>query len=57
MKLLRLTLLKNHGDKITFLNQVELGYVKEAQAEGTREKTFSEYVKLTSTERELKRAN
>ena len=32
MKLLRLTLLKNHGDKITFLNQVELGYVKEAQA-------------------------
>ena len=36
---------------------MELGYVKEgAVGDSGREKIFSEFVKLTSTERELKRA-
>jgi hypothetical protein len=34
MKFLKITLLQNFGDKHTYLNQIELGYVKEAQAEG-----------------------
>ena len=56
MKLLKITILKNYGDKQTYLNQVQLGYVKEGATAQSRDKTFSEYVKLTSTERELKRA-
>ena len=49
MKMIKLTILKNFGDKHTYLNQVELGYVKEGEPNENREKTFSEYVKLTST--------
>lgn len=29
MKLLKITILKNFGDRHTYLNQVELGYAKE----------------------------
>jgi hypothetical protein len=41
MKMLKLTVLKNFGDKHTYLNQVELGFVQEGPHENPREKTFS----------------
>ena len=31
MKYLKVTLLKNYGDRSTYLNKIELGYVKEHQ--------------------------
>ena len=57
MKQLKITLLENFGDpKSTYINTVELGYVKENGIESSRDKTYSEFMKLTSTEKELKRA-
>lgn len=57
MKQLKITILENFGDKSTYLNQIELGFVKEVSAlEPSRDKTFSDFMKLTSTEKELKRA-
>lgn len=52
MKQLKITLLENYGDKSTYLNQIQLGYVKENNIlEVSREKTVSEFIKLTSTEK------
>ncbi len=57
MEQLKITILENFGDVKTYLNQVELGFVKEdSTIEPIREKTFSDFMKLTSTEKELKRA-
>jgi septal ring factor EnvC (AmiA/AmiB activator) len=56
MKRLRITILENFGDRCTYLNQVELGFEEDPTViNPVREKVFSEYVKLTSTERELKK--
>lgn len=59
MKFMRLTLLENFGDKCTYLNQVELGFQEDLLSQNPqplRDKTFSDFVKLTSTEKELKKA-
>lgn len=55
MKRLKITLLENYGDNATtYLNKVQLGYLKEEAnvlQNNHREKTFSEFIKLTSTEK------
>jgi hypothetical protein len=46
--------MKNYGDPQTYINQIELGCAKAAPSQKesvVREKTFSDYVKLTSTEK------
>jgi hypothetical protein len=55
MKRLKITILENFGDnQTTYLNKVHLGYLKEENSiveNNHREKTFSEFIKLTSTEK------
>ena len=61
MKQLKVTIVENYNTSvtskpITYLNQIELGFLAEHNLPQSRDKTFSECKRLTSTEKELKKS-